>query len=177
MANGYVPHFMRPNPLVFPPQPAPQPRKPPSDPSLLFSTPQQNPQCRFPSAFPADGSPNIIQRFWIRLFGPPVRSIIACYRFLSGLMTAYRDGHFVEYISISSWPLQISEYLNLHTLSGVDADTLTIFFAENRWSILIGLLVVVLLSVAAWVLSPKGENQTYVLTQVSSLLWICSRQV
>ncbi|ETN42657.1 uncharacterized protein HMPREF1541_01814, partial [Cyphellophora europaea CBS 101466] len=32
--------------------------------------------------------------------------------------------------------------------------------SPNSWSLIIGLLVVVALSIAAWVLSPKGENQT-----------------
>jgi hypothetical protein len=35
-------------------------------------------------------------------------------------------------------------------------------YLPHSWSILIGLLVVVLASVAAWVFAPKGENQTYV---------------
>jgi hypothetical protein len=39
---------------------------------------------------------------------------------------------------------------------------LTKSLAEHRWSIIIGLLVVVSMSVAAWVFAPKGENQTYV---------------
>ena len=30
---------------------------------------------------------------------------------------------------------------------------------DTRWSIIIGLVVVVAMSVAAWFLSPKGENQ------------------
>ncbi|QSZ32578.1 hypothetical protein DSL72_002156 [Monilinia vaccinii-corymbosi] len=32
----------------------------------------------------------------------------------------------------------------------------------NGWSIVIGLIIVVLASAAAWFLSPKGETQTYV---------------
>ena len=36
------------------------------------------------------------------------------------------------------------------------------FLSTCRWSILIGLVVIVALSVGAWFLSPKGENQTYV---------------
>ncbi|RQM07902.1 hypothetical protein DH86_00000774 [Scytalidium sp. 3C] len=31
----------------------------------------------------------------------------------------------------------------------------------NGWSVIIGLVIVALASVAAWFLSPKGENQTY----------------
>ncbi|BDD56150.1 H(+)-transporting V0 sector ATPase subunit e [Monascus purpureus] len=30
----------------------------------------------------------------------------------------------------------------------------------NGWSLLVGLVVVVIASLAAWVFSPKGENQT-----------------
>lgn len=29
-----------------------------------------------------------------------------------------------------------------------------------RWSLLVGLIIIVALSTAAWFLSPKGENQT-----------------
>ena len=36
-------------------------------------------------------------------------------------------------------------------------------FLQLSWSIFIGLVVVVLASLAAWFLSPKGETQTYVL--------------
>lgn len=32
---------------------------------------------------------------------------------------------------------------------------------EDRWSIIIGLVVTVLASLCAWVFSPKGENRTY----------------
>ena len=39
---------------------------------------------------------------------------------------------------------------------------LTDVWVHNSWSIFIGLAVVVVMSVAAWFLSPKGENQTYV---------------
>ncbi len=49
---------------------------------------------------------------------------------------------------------------------------LTPLLDTNRWSILIGLLVVVLLSVAAWVFAPKGENQTYVLPTGTESLWM-----
>ncbi|TGO25387.1 hypothetical protein BPAE_0081g00200 [Botrytis paeoniae] len=39
----------------------------------------------------------------------------------------------------------------------------------NGWSIVIGLIIVVLASAAAWFLSPKGENQTdYVLSAMAS---------
>ena len=30
------------------------------------------------------------------------------------------------------------------------------------WSLIIGLVFIVVFSIAAWFLSPKGENQTYV---------------
>ncbi|TEY57459.1 hypothetical protein BOTCAL_0218g00090 [Botryotinia calthae] len=39
----------------------------------------------------------------------------------------------------------------------------------NGWSIVIGLIIVVLACAAAWLLSPKGENQTdYVLSAMAS---------
>jgi phosphoglycerol transferase MdoB-like AlkP superfamily enzyme len=31
-----------------------------------------------------------------------------------------------------------------------------------RWSLFVGLIIIVALSLAAWFFSPKGENQTYV---------------
>ena len=47
------------------------------------------------------------------------------------------------------------------TLSSTRANR---FRPLDRWSILIGLIVVVAASGAAWVFSPKGETQTYVAT-------------
>jgi hypothetical protein len=44
----------------------------------------------------------------------------------------------------------------------MDTDVLTEALLENSWSIIIGLVCVVVLSVLAWFFSPKGENQTYV---------------
>jgi hypothetical protein len=38
--------------------------------------------------------------------------------------------------------------------------------AQSSWSIIIGLIIIVAASVAAWFLSPKGENQAYII-----LLW------
>lgn len=38
-----------------------------------------------------------------------------------------------------------------------------------RWSLLIGLIVVVGAAVAAWVFSPKGDNQTYASISLSYL--------
>ena len=46
---------------------------------------------------------------------------------------------------------------------GQKADTLTSSFWTYRYSVFIGLIIVVAMSVGAWFLSPKGENQTYVL--------------
>lgn len=40
----------------------------------------------------------------------------------------------------------------------------------NRWSLLIGLIVIVGLSAAAYFFSPKGENQTYVSSQSIKIL-------
>lgn len=37
---------------------------------------------------------------------------------------------------------------------------------KNRWSLIVGLILVVIASVVAWFLSPKGDNQTYVLLPV-----------
>ncbi|KAL3447575.1 hypothetical protein BJX65DRAFT_93004 [Aspergillus insuetus] len=47
------------------------------------------------------------------------------------------------------------------------------------WSLLIGLIVVVAAGVAAWLFSPKGENQTYVVHiasyfSLSSCIAFCS---
>jgi hypothetical protein len=47
-------------------------------------------------------------------------------------------------------------------LGNMDTDVLTEALRENSWSIIIGLVIVVVLCVLAWFFSPKGENQTYV---------------
>jgi hypothetical protein len=49
------------------------------------------------------------------------------------------------------WSLWIDECRTTNILTRLEL---------NRWSLIIGLLVVVGLSFAAWFLSPKGENQT-----------------
>jgi hypothetical protein len=135
MANGYVQNM---NPLFRQPfhQRFPAPQRPPTppsnNPSALFAS-RDDAQCLFPSAFPAEG-PNIIQRFWIRLF---TILIYGPYTFLHQNLT--------------------ETYAILATL---DAELLTVALLENRWSILIGLIVVVLASVGAYFFSPKGENNT-----------------
>jgi hypothetical protein len=91
-----------------------------------------------PSAFPTEG-PNIVQRFWIRLF---MTLIYGPYAFLRRHLTE-------TYHTLAT--------LDLSTL---DTQLLTVAFLENRWSVLIGLLVVVLASVGAYFFSPKGENNT-----------------
>jgi V-type H+-transporting ATPase subunit e len=49
----------------------------------------------------------------------------------------------------------------------LDTDVLTEALRENSWSIIIGLVIVVVLCVLAWFFSPKGENQTYVRPVIS----------
>ena len=48
----------------------------------------------------------------------------------------------------------------VNDLLATDPDVLTEAARENSWSILIGLVCVVVLGVLAWFFSPKGENQT-----------------
>lgn len=45
--------------------------------------------------------------------------------------------------------------LELHGSNSAVAD-----IQPCRWSLLVGLIIIVALSTAAWFLSPKGENQT-----------------
>jgi hypothetical protein len=49
------------------------------------------------------------------------------------------------------------EWVGLSSLRAYQAET-----DQNRWAPFIGLVVVVAFCAAAWFLSPKGENQTYV---------------
>lgn len=142
MANGYVQNM---NPLFRGPyyQRFPGPQRPPpppsNDPSALFAPQNQdNAQCMFPSAFPATG-PNIIQRFWIRLF---MTFVYWPYTFLHRWLT---EGYNV--------------FATLD-LANLDTQLLTAALLENRWSILIGLVVVIVASVGAYFFSPKGENNT-----------------
>jgi len=92
----------------------------------------------FPSAFPAEG-PNIIQRFWIRLF---MTFVYGPYTFLRG--------HSIE----------IYETLARLDLGHLDTQLLTAALLENRWAIIIGLVVVILASAGAYFFSPQGENNT-----------------
>jgi V-type H+-transporting ATPase subunit e len=50
----------------------------------------------------------------------------------------------------------------VNDLGNADINVLTAALLENSWSIIIGLVCVVVLCVLAWFFSPKGENQTYV---------------
>lgn len=150
MANGYVPRFMRPDPLNLqrrsprPPQPATHALH---DPAALFTT-KSAPQCMFP----VQDGPNPIQRFWIALFTPPFRAVMAVFRIFKHLYMQAR----IAVEEVQSNGLLQSRYLSFD----IDNELLMNTFYENSWSILIGLLVVVALSVAAWFVSPKGENQT-----------------
>ena len=136
----------------------------PNDPSVLFGTgPQQQPgsvgagageQCWLPPKyFPAHG-PNILQQFWIRLFWLIANPFIFLYRILDQTYTQLRSSIHVSTV--------VDGY---HIVLG-DRHILTAFAIENRWSLLIGLVVIVVLSVLAWFFSPKGENNTYVSSAV-----------
>jgi hypothetical protein len=92
----------------------------------------------FPSAFPETG-PNIVQRFWIRLF---MTMVYGPYSFLLRSFTG-------TYTALTTLDL-----------TKLDIQLLTIALLEHRWSILIGLAVVILASVGAYFFSPKGENNT-----------------
>jgi hypothetical protein len=141
MANGYVQNM---NPLFRQPfhQRFPTPRRPappPSnDPSALFA--QNNAQCAFPNAFPADG-PNIMQRFWIRLF---MTLIYGPYTFLRSRIEMFYTTILALYIGDMETQILIE---SLH---------------HNSWSIIIGLVVVLVACVGAYFFSPKGETNTYV---------------
>jgi len=160
MANGYVPRFMRPNPFLQRAIPLP-PSRPSSDPAALFAqAPLDTEQCMFPEAFPAQG-PNIIQRFWIRLLGPPVRGVVEIYR---GCRTTWA--------ALVDWTADLPTLI-MHTHDSKDTRTqvqmLILALYDNSWSLIIGLVVIIGLSVAAWLLSPKGENQTYAINRISHL--------
>ena len=153
MANGYVqnmnPLFRQPFHKRFPPPQRPAP--PSNDPSTLFN--QQPAQCAFPNAFPAEG-PNIVQRFWIRLF---MTLVYTPYKFLrthvEAVYTFLRA--YVESSLTAQHLLTVNEF-------DMNAQMLMISLQHNSWSILIGLVVVVLACVGAYFFSPKGENNTYV---------------
>lgn len=131
------PLFRQPFHQRFPgPQRPPQP--PSNDPSTLFA--QNNAQCAFPGAFPAEG-PNIIQRFWIRLF---MTFIHAPYTFFCAR---------IEMLYTTILALYIGD---------LDTQTLIASLQNNSWSIIIGLVVVIVASVGVYFFSPKGENNTYV---------------
>lgn len=139
MANGYVPRFMQPPPGV----PHPLQRLP--FPPVAHRAPNTDPNALFERpkpafcAFPDDG-PNIFQQAFSSVSG-------AVSRRLSDVLGILR------------------QFVN--EMGRIDMDVLTEALLANSWSIIIGLVCVVALSVAAWFLSPKGENQTYVHLLVS----------
>lgn len=125
----------------------------PNDPSVLFSPQQAQPQCLFPSAFPAHG-PNIIQRFWIRLFWFFANPLLSIYRYVKSIYDTLQP----SILTVSALARQRWQ----------ERDLLMQFCVENSWSLLIGLVVIVVLSTLAWFFSPKGENNTYVIVQLPS---------
>jgi hypothetical protein len=134
MANGYVPRFMQPPPgIPRPPQRLPFP-------PVLQRTPNTEPNALFEQpkpvfcAFPDDG-PNIFQQAFSYMYAAAARRL--------------RD--------VSSSPRRF-----VNDMGNTDIDVLTAALLDNSWSIIIGLVCVVVLSVLAWFFSPKGENQTYV---------------
>lgn len=62
-------------------------------------------------------------------------------------ITKIQNGERV-YLAISSLIFQKTKKANINKV--------------ERWSLIIGLIVIAVASVVAWVFSPKGENQTYV---------------
>src|SRR5271155_5138802 len=159
MANGYVHPFMRgPHPFLSPQNPfqrrfplQPLQQQPlhyspnPNTPSALFAPraahQAQQAQCLFPNAFPAEG-PNIFQRFWIRLF-----------HFL--MAPFYLLWHSSKHLANAAKDIASRAHVEWARYTDPDTDLLTLFLYENSWSIIIGLVVVVVLSVLAWFFSPK----------------------
>ena len=174
MANGYVP-----NPFLarYPPwhplrqqhlaqyhqqllqqeqqQRAVQPN--PNDPAAIFGFSsaagaaagrlQQEQQCFLPPAyFPAQG-PNIFQLFWIRLFWLCIWPFTTSY--------SYSKAVYARLLDVVALLL---------SFGGDESDEsrmiLMSLVLDNRWSLLIGLVVILVLSGLAWVFSPKGENNT-----------------
>lgn len=58
-------------------------------------------------------------------------------------------------------PIRASSWVCSSTYSEVSL-TACFFPTKSSWSLLVGLLVVVVFSLVAWFFCPKGENQTYV---------------
>ena len=135
MANGYVPRFMQPPPgMPHPLQRFPFPMAVPQRPS----NPDPNALFERPKpafcAFPDDG-PNIFQQAFSSVSGAVVRRL--------------------------AWNWSVPQGL-VNDVLAQDTNVLIEAMRENSWSILIGLLCVVVASAVAWFFSPKGENQTYV---------------
>jgi hypothetical protein len=138
MANGYVPRFMQPPPgMPHPLQRLPFPMAGANRPNTAPDA-LEPPKPAF-CPFPDDG-PNIFQQAFSSVSKVVVGSLV----------------HF------GSIPGAF-----VREMGNMDLDMLTVALRENSWSIIIGLVCVVALSVLAWFFSPKGENQTYVHPRVS----------
>jgi hypothetical protein len=134
MANGYVPRFMQPPPgMPHPLQRLPFPLAPSNRPNTAPDALFEPPKPAF-CPFPDDG-PNVFQQ-----------TFSSASKVVAGLLVHFGSipGAFV------------------HAMGNMDLDMLTLALWENSWSIIVGLVCVVALSVLAWFFSPKGENQTYV---------------
>ena len=134
MANGYVPRFMQPPPgMPHPLQRLPFPMAGVNRPNTAPDALFEPPKPAF-CPFPDDG-PNIFQQAFSSVSKVVVSSLV----YFGSIPGAF-----------------------VHEMGNMDLDMLTVALRENSWSIIIGLVCVVALSVLAWFFSPKGENQTYV---------------
>jgi len=132
MANGYVPRFMQPPPgMPHPLQRLPFPMADPSRPNTAPDALFEPSKPAF-CPFPDDG-PNIFQQAFSSVSKVVVGSLV----YFGSIPGAF-----------------------VHAMGNMDLDMLTVALRENSWSIIIGLVCVVVLSVLAWFFSPKGENQT-----------------
>jgi hypothetical protein len=134
MANGYVPRFMQPPPGM------PQRFQRLPFPPVVQRPQKTNPNALFEQPKPAfcafpDNGPNVFQQAFSSASAAVARRL--------------RD--------VSSLPHRF-----VNGLGNMDTSLLTEALLENSWSIIIGLLCVVVLCVLAWFFSPKGDNQTYV---------------
>jgi hypothetical protein len=134
MANGYVPRFMQPPPGI--PHPLQRLPLPVADPNRPNAAPDALFEPSKPAfcPFPDDG-PNIFQQ----AFSSVSKVVVGSLMYFGSIPGAF-----------------------VHAMGNIDRDMLTIALRENSWSIIIGLVCVVVLGVLAWFFSPKGENQTYV---------------
>jgi len=134
MANGYVPRFMQPPPgMPHPLQRLPFPMAGANPPNTAPDALFEPPKPAF-CPFPDDG-PNIFQQ----AFSSVSKVVVGSLAHFGSIPGAF-----------------------VREMGNMDLDMLTIALRENSWSIIIGLVCVVILSVLAWFFSPKGENQMYV---------------